>query len=254
MWHHHLPDHHHQIIHSNPRPLPSPASNSRRTFTHLSQLNADLPRPLQEKPQEIALLQPHLPTRQRLRLEEDKRQDELGAAHRFIRREVLFPERFFQRGFPGESRFGLRFGLHCHRARRLQALFDERSCGPTILVFFILCCCRGSRLLRFNHRLCRISITLPLSCLFFIFVAERKPNLLHPLLPFLETGRFGRMLSVLGPSVSVFICDATRRAPSLQILKKKIDIPTRIPQRALTTTTTSTAGQFKRFGASFAEI
>jgi hypothetical protein len=47
---------------------------------------------------------------------------------------------------------------------------------------------------------------------------------------------------------------ATRRDARLACRLKKIDIPTRIPRRALTTTATSTAGQLKRFGASFAEI
>jgi hypothetical protein len=44
MWHHHLPNHHHQVVHTDPCPLPPPASNSGWTLSYLAQLNPNLPR------------------------------------------------------------------------------------------------------------------------------------------------------------------------------------------------------------------
>lgn len=150
MRHHHFPNHHHQIIHANPSPLPPPTSHTRRALSPLAQLNPDLPRTLQEKPQEIALLQPHLPSSQHFRFKEDERQYELSVAHRFICCEVLFPERLLQRGFPSESRFGLRFGLYSNRARRFQTLLDERRCGTAVFFIFLRCGRCQSRLFEFN--------------------------------------------------------------------------------------------------------
>ena len=56
MRHHHLSNHHHQIVHTNSRPLSPSTPHACGALSNLAQLNSDFPRSLQEQPQEIALL------------------------------------------------------------------------------------------------------------------------------------------------------------------------------------------------------
>ena len=138
MRHHHLPNHKHQVVHANARPLSPPSTKPHRSITPFSQLNADLPRALKEQPHKIALLQPHLPSCHIFRLEKHKRQNKLGAAHSLIRSQVLLAQRLFQQSFLGERRFRLRFRLHCDGAGGFEALFHDRGRLGGGLVFIVL--------------------------------------------------------------------------------------------------------------------
>ena len=197
MRHHYLPNHKHQIVHPNPRPLPPSPSQPHRPIPPLSQFNSHFPRALKKQPHKIALLQAHFSPGHILRLEKHKRQYEFRAAHSLVRRQVLLPQHLFQQCFFRERGFCLRFGLHSDGAGGFEALFHERG-----VVFVGLRCCRGvssGERFRFHALLLLLSIFFG-----FIFVAERQSDFLHAaLLALFEAGCFGCLLTVLGSLVSI---------------------------------------------------